>query len=445
MGRARDVSIGVAKSAADTAIGLGELVHRIPGVSRAVESVYDFFGVPGVNAQQSFPAARALVQPANEAQQTGFYGGQLAQFALPTGGVTRAVKVASQVGTAGALTAAQGGGVKESAVAAGASTLIPGAGAVRRGAKVIADQAEPLVRAAIKPTVASLKRITGAGNMDAKANALVRFIIDNGLTTADKARDLFLKTEHELQRILAVKNAPTDAATRAARYLEALERSAAKQGLGADDVATINKAAAELLEGPLGKDVITMVPTPHPTLVGANGNPITVLRPHVTRELRPDVPANEALGSARASSRWKTRKSWGEQKGATTEAVKAVERAERDAVKVAVPEARALLQTEGKALQAEDVLGRMAQRAGNRDVASLPAQVIAAGEIARGGVPILAFASNWLRNNQLKAGMWADSLGKAIQAGNAPMVADILKKLGVGASSQAMRSAPATP
>lgn len=435
-----DAGAGVGKGAANTVIGLGELVHGIPGVSAAVDAAYGQLGL----SAHAFPAARAAVAPTSTAQKVGFYGEQIAESLLPVGAAGK-VKTAAEIGKAALLTGAQGGTKGEAATSAALSAVVPGAGAVRRAGQAIAETAEPLVRAAIKPTVTSLRRIAGssAQGLDAKANALVRFIIDHRLTTAEKARALFQETEHELQRVLSVKNAPTDAATRAERYLQALERSAAKQGLGAEDVAQINRAAAELLEGPMGKDVVTMVPTPHPSLVGANGQPITVMRPQVTRGLRPDVPAAEALESARSSSRWTTRKSWGEQKGATTEAAKAVERAQRDAVKTAVPEAKALLQTEGKSLQAAEALDRMAQRAGNRDAVSLPAQVIAAGEIAHGGVPLLAFASNWLRNNQMKAGIWADVLGKAIQRGNAPLVADVLKRLGVGVSSQAMRT-PAT-
>ena len=270
----------------------------------------------------------------------------------------------------------------------------------------------------------------------------VRFIIDNRLTTADKARDLFQEAERELQRLLTARNAPTDAATRAQRYLEALERSAAKQGLAADDVAQINRAAGELLEGQMGRDVFLMVPTPHPTLVGANGQPIIVLRPKVTRELRPTVPAQEALESAQASSKWSTRKQWGEQKGATMEAAKAVERAQRTAIKEAVPETRALFRTQTQALSAEEILDRMAQRAANRDIVSLPAHMIAAGEMARGRVPLLAFVTNWLRNNQLPVGIWADRLATAIERQDVAAVSAILGRLGVGVSTQV--AGPAT-
>jgi hypothetical protein len=431
-----DVGIGAAKGVANTVAGLGELVHRIPGVTPAVDALY---GRPV--SQEAFAAARRVTQPTTPAQRVGYTVEQMGEFFLPTGATK--LKLASEAAKSAVLTLAQSGSPATAATSAGLTAVIPGAGAVRRGAQALRESAEPLVQAALKPTLASLKRITGAGGLDAKATALVRFIIDRKLTTPEKARQLFAETEHELQRVLRLKNAPTDAATRADRYLRALERSASKQGLAADDVAQINKAAAELVEGAMGRDVITMVSTPHPTLLTAQGTPILVLRPKVTRALRPDVPATEALESARASSRWTTRKAWGEQKGATTESAKAVERAQRDAVKEAVPDARRLLQTEAKSLQSADALERMAQRTGNRDAVSLPTHVIAAGELATGRVPVLAFAANWLRNNQMKAGIWADVLGRAIEKGNAPLAADILKKLGVGGASQVMRPATA--
>jgi hypothetical protein len=127
-------------------------------------------------------------------------------------------------------------------------------------------------------------------------------------------------------------------------------------------------------------------------------------------------------------------------KGASTEASKAVERAQRDAVK-ANPEigddVKAVLAREGKAIQARKVLDTAAHRAANRDAVSLPAWVVAGPELAQGKVPIMAFAANWLRNNQLKAGIWADQLGSAIQRGHTPDVVQILKRIGVSLPSQA--------
>jgi hypothetical protein len=340
--------------------------------------------------------------------------------------------MAAQGATGAAVATAQGGDPTSAAISgAVAPAAVRGAVGV---ARAVGRAAEPLVRAAIKPTVTAMRQVAGGGpraGLDEKASRLVKFIIDNKVTTADKARAIFDDAEKELQRVLTAKNPPTDAPQRALRYLQALERSAQRQGLGAEDVATIRGAMSDLLEGSMGKTVTTMVPKPHPTLVDQYGQPITTQVAQTSRALRTDVTAAESLDSARASGQWQTRKSWGEQKGAGKEAAKAVERAQRDAVKTAVPDAKPLLQRESQAIQAREVLDRMAFRQGNREAVSLPAHVLAAGELASGRVPVLAYASNWLRNNGLKAGIYADALRKAIESGNAQQTARILERIGV--------------
>jgi hypothetical protein len=316
-----------------------------------------------------------------------------------------------------------------------------------------AEKAPAAVRSALKPTVAALKRIAGASfeGIDAKAETLMRWILDNRVTTPDKARTIFHEAEFELQRVLGVKNAPTDEPTRVARYLAALERSAQRQRLPASDVASVRNAAAEVIQGSLGEDVVKMVPKPHPTLVDASGKPVTVLIPETTRVLRQSTPATEALDAARASSRWQTNRQWGQPQSSGMEARKAVERAGRDAVKAAVPEAKPLLQRESMAIKAEEILDRAKQRAANRDQISLPAIAAAAPEMAikaaqgRMPIPVMGFAVNWLRNNQLKAGIYADRLAKAIERNDAPQVAFILQRLGVSVSPQLMQPAAAAP
>jgi hypothetical protein len=94
------------------------------------------------------------------------------------------------------------------------------------------------------------------------------------------------------------------------------------------------------------------------------------------------------------------------------------------------------------AIKAKDLLDRMAFRQANRDAVSLPAHVIAAGELASGRLPLMAFAANWLRNNQMKAGIWADQLASAIRRGDAPSTMGIMTKLGLGTEAwNAMTSA----
>lgn len=435
VGAVADAGVGLAKSAAGAVIGLGDMMAR---PLRMVPGVREYVATP----EEVASARDAFATPTTTAQQVGKTVGDVAQFFTPVGASGK-IKVAAGIGRDILVAAAQGGTAGDVALSGAASAVIPGAGAVKQVASSLKASANPLVRAAIKPTVTSLRRISGGGGLDAKAERLVSFIVDHRLTTANKARALFVTAEQELTGLLAKAGTKTDAATRAERYLVALERSAAKQGLPASDVAQIRNAAAELLQGPMGEDVVTMVTKAHPTLVDQFGKPLRVLVPETSRGLRAAVPADEALSSARSSSRWSTNKQWGEQKGTAIEAQKAVERAQRDAVKQAVPEARDLLRTESMSLKSEEVLDRMAQRAGSRDAISLPAHVIAAGELATGRVPVIAFAANWLRNNQLKAGVWAKSLGDAIEQGNASKVAFILERVGVAGASQMMRT-PAT-
>lgn len=405
-----------------------------------------------------------LFDPRNAAESAGQFVEQSAEFLAPGGLVKRGVQAAATHGpraaraarlalegaTAGSVASVQGASPGEAGATAALGAFIPGGGAVTRTQKFLERKSQDLVRAAIKPTVTAMQRVAGASidGINAKASQLVNFIIENKVTTADKARQIVADAERELTQILAAKNAPTDAPQRAIRYLESLERSAAKQGLPVSDVATLRNAAAEVLQSGLGEDVVRMVPKPHPTLVsaqiGPNGKPVPlmVLMPETTRALRTDVMADEALTRARATSKWDTRKSWGEQKGAQTEASKTVERAERDAVKEAVPETRPVLKRQGQAIQTAKVLDRSEFRQANRDAVSLPAHVIAAGELASGRPPVVAFAANWLRDNQLKAGVWANGLAKAIERNDVSAVAAILKKIGVGVGSQAMRPVP---
>lgn len=460
---AKDNAIGLVQSGVGAFTGLGNLVHQIPGVTQAVDTLY---GTPGVS-EQAFAEAQQATTPQNSAQATGKAVGDIAQYFVPSSGAAKvatgitaklapligsgkvaqaAARIVPRMGTeaaaSGAVAGVQG---SDPTVAATMGAAVPLAGgAVTATAKKIGALAHPLVRAAIKPTVTAMRQVAGASvtGLDAQAERLVGFIVDNRLMNAGQARTMVTAAENDLTKLLANKNAVTDAPQRAIRYLEALERSARKQGLPAADVGTIRNAAAEVLQSGLGEDVITMVSKPHPTLLGPNGKPIMVLVPQTTRALRTDVMADEALERARANSKWDTKKAWGEQKGAQLEASKAVERAERDAVKAAVPEAKDILAKQGMAIQTAKVLDRAEFRQGNRDALSLPGTVMAAGEIASGKLPIMGMAVNWLRDNQLKAGIWADRLSKAIERNNVGEVAAILARFGVATTGQMIRPAP---
>lgn len=449
-----DLYAGFAKEVGARAVQLGRLVHKIPGVDALLGSIPED------------ASDRLGLVPSNPGQKTGQSMEQIAEFMVPSAGaenlaasvaakvaprfvnaprfVQAAAKLAprmvTQGASAGAVTAAQGGNPVTGAII-GATGPVIGAGTTAT-AQAVGGMAAPMVRAAIKPTITAMRRVAGATaeGLDAKASSLVNFIIDKGLTTAAKAHVLITNAETELQRVLKTSTAVTDAPTRALRYLDALEKSAAKQALPAEDVAILRNAAAEVLEGKLGKDEITMVLKPHPTLVKPDGQPFMVLTPETARVPRVDVSPQEAMDLARSNSRWSTRKQWGEQKGATMEASKAIERAERDAVKIAVPEARPILADYSKGIQAKEVLDRMQFRQANREGIGMPEKIMAGAEMASGKLPVLAIASNWLRNNGLKGGIWADRLSKAVQQQNVTEVSSILNRLGVS-----LTAASATP
>jgi hypothetical protein len=267
-----------------------------------------------------------------------------------------------------------------------------------------------------------------------KADKLAQFIVDNGITSREAAHAIITRAEGRIQQAVSGSKTPTDAPQRAAQYLAELEKSAARQGLGVDDVATIRAAAAELLQSsPLSESVPAQVPAPMGTIMA--GGPTTV--PGTTRALRTDVLPDEALEIARGSSKWDTRRSWGEQKGASKEASKAVERGVRDAVKDAVPETRPHFQDQRMAIQARDALDRMALREGNREPISPFDVTTGAVEVMHHGVPVLAIARHILRENKLKLGVWAKRLEQAVERNDGATAAAILDRFGIARATTA--------
>lgn len=456
MGRATaaeapDLAIGAAKGAANTAIGAGELAHDyLPGVSAVNEAIY---GELPPNVFQS--AREQFATPANPTQQIGFAGEQAAEYLVPAAAGERLAAKAHSLlartatrsgvgaGTNAGVAAAQGTDPTTAALFGGA---VPAAASAAHGVvRTVGATAPRLVRSAIKPTVTAMKQTAGASRsgINAQADRLVRFILDNEITTPQQAQALIEDAEREIQRLAGGFRGATDAPQRAQRYLQALERSAAKQGLPSDDVAIIRHKAKELLDAsPLSEDVATMRLRDSPSgLVDPSGRPAQVEVAETTRALRTDVAPDEALEIARGSSRWSTRKKWGEQKGAATEADKAVERASRDAVKTAVPETKPLLARQGQAIETRNVLDRMAFREANREPVSPFDVMTGAVEMSHGNAPVLSMGRAWLRDNKLKAGIWAKRLEKALDRRDAGEVSSILARFGVGADQQRRRPA----
>lgn len=406
---------------------------------------------PGI---ETLGEAPQWMGPANEGEALGYALEQGGEFMLPAKGITAAADAAAKYGTvakvaakvlgeaagAGTVSAVHGGNPLEAAAVAAAFPFADlGLTAAGNAAGRVAPK---LVRSAIKPTVTAMKQQAGASvsGINAQADRLVKFILDKGITSAGKAQKIIDDAETEIASLLTdAKGVATDAPQRAQRYLQALEESASRQGLPADDVATIRGKMKELLQSsPLSRDAkqIVLEESPH-GLVDQYGNPVLVPVEKTTRELRDDVDPLEAMGIARSSSKWGNKKQWGEQKGAATEASKAVERAARDSVKRSVPGATAPLQREGQAIKARDVLDRQAFREANRDTLGLPAHALAAG-----GHNVLALASNWLRSNGTRTGVWAKRLSDAVNSGDAKAAREILVKLGVATGAESLEPLP---
>ena len=466
----KNIAVGAGKGAARTATGLGRLTHMIPGVSPAVDALYGLFGGDTHSAEAFAQPGAAETElgldPNGHAQKLGMFLEQMAEFMVPgalaektaTAVATKAApyvpkvlrgtaalgtRAAGQGAASAGVTAAQGGDV---GTAATVGAALPVVGKVLKGtAQVIGDRAVPFARSAAKATVTEMKQQAGASmtGINKQADRLARFIIDNRLTNPDKAQAIIDTAERDLaQALRSAGNPIVNAPQRTARYLKALEASASKQGLPAADVAIIRGKAAELLaDSRLAKDVTTTATKPTSVATRMGGGPATKTVKVKGRELRDDMRAEEALETARATSRWSTRKAYGEMKGAATEAEKAAERGSRDAVKAGVPAAKPILRRESQAILAKKVLDRKAFREANRDPLGLPAHVMAAGEIASGRPPIMAIATNLLRDKSLQLGIWADRLASAMKRNDVQEVTAIMGRLGVGATAQATKPA----
>ena len=440
-----DMVMGALKRGGDIAVNLGETLHKIPGFSKAVDTIY---GEPGLS-QQAFGEAHQFLAPVNTAQKIGGALTDTAGFMLPSMTVGNAVKTfasayptavrllaqtASQAAVGAGVSSAEGGSPVTGAVLGASGPLV--GGAAEGVAGYIGSKAVPLVRAGLKPTVTLLKSQPGASleGIDKIANRMSQFIVDRDIASPTQAEAIIKNAEVKIKALMQGNTTPTDAPTRAMRYLDAIEKSASRQGLPETDVAAIRSAGAEMIRNDLGEDVVKTVMVPSPSgLVDAAGKPVMVPSQETTRALRTTMPADEALDMARATGKWANKKAYGELKGASTEASKAIERAGRDATKAAVPEIVPLLQEQAQAIPVKEALSRQVQREANRDVLSLPGTVAAASEMAAGKLPVIGMISQWLRNNQMKAGRWAGALQRSIDSGNVPEALGIMEKIGAGA------------
>lgn len=135
-----DFATGAVKGAANTAIGLGQMVHRVPGVSTAVDALY---GTPGLS-EASFTAAREAVRPTTTAQQVGFAGEQIGEFFVPASTAAKVGRVADVAITAG-KSLAQSGSLTDAGVSGAMTAAMPAVvgavSATARGLKTGAHKA----------------------------------------------------------------------------------------------------------------------------------------------------------------------------------------------------------------------------------------------------------------------------------------------------------------
>lgn len=94
-GGVTNLAIGAVKGAGQTAVNLGKMVQKVPGVTRAVDALY---GAPGISSTAMQEADRVLT-PANTTQRVGKMGEQAAELILPARAIQRAgVEAAARYG-----------------------------------------------------------------------------------------------------------------------------------------------------------------------------------------------------------------------------------------------------------------------------------------------------------------------------------------------------------
>lgn len=151
-----DVLIGALKGGGETAINLGRMLHRVPGVSATVDAILDATMGEGDVSPEQFDAAKQYIQPTNAAQRLGKGAEQIGEL-LYAGGLvntaTRALPLAGRVLAEGAAGAAMNASQGQSATAGGVvGAAVPLAGRAVRSARALfaGAGANPVVRDAVE-------------------------------------------------------------------------------------------------------------------------------------------------------------------------------------------------------------------------------------------------------------------------------------------------------
>jgi hypothetical protein len=242
-----DLATGAAKSVAGTVAGLGEMVHRLPGVSSAVDALY---GTPGLS-QAAFSDARKATTPTNTPQAIGKGVADVAQFMVPVAGTAgRAAKVAD-VGRAAGLTMAQTGdptaALTAGALTGGINAAIP---AVKKGAGVLGERIE---RALVKATKRDIEDgFTAANVFKHKVGGTLE-------QTYVKANDRIKDLSGQLQR--ALTSMGVNGQKQQVDVLDALNKAAT--AAGANPARTVGQNTA------MGKAVESLLNELEPVLAKA--------------------------------------------------------------------------------------------------------------------------------------------------------------------------------
>lgn len=301
---------------------------------------------------------------------------------------------------------------------------------IRAVGDFIEQRAVPIVRSALKPVWAEVRKRAGVeGQMpSAVANRQAQFIVGHQLRTPEQADALVKSIGQKIDTTLAGSSGPLDTYERVPRYLSQLLKRVERQALPGSDRAAVKATAREVVEdSPLSTDVVTKVEKDVPSaILDASGRPMTrkVVENIKTRALRQDVTPSEGMDIARMTSALSTKRSWGSEAGhvGAKTAEKTIERAVRDAVKHAVPEARPLLQQQGRAMDARTLLDRANWRDANRDQIGMGGMLGVAH-----GRPLLGALLQLVKENQFRTGLAAGRYGPAIRR-NANVSADELQK-----------------
>lgn len=446
VGDAENAVIGAGKNFLKTVTTGGNLLRKVPGIKQLDEAI------------GSVELPQSAVTPKGTAQHVGAFIEDTAENVVPsmraagvatalTKGLPNAVKVGGQMLAGAAANAATGAlhGHTDPAKDAAIGAAGPFVGGAALGtARWLGRKSLPLAQAALKTPVRILKSMPGASKegIDKMSKRLANTALDERLFNSDAATEAIDETMGQVDAKLAAKaGLPTDAPTRAVRYLGGLRRGAAKSPLAEDATAAINGKEDELLRGRFGRDVqigTKQVPSP---ILGPNGQPVMTTAPVMGRGIRPSAPVQESREASLAMSKY-TPSKWGAQQNAPEEANKAVERATRDAVKSAVPETKPLFAKAQRLVKTREALRIMGQRDANRDVMSLPASAgnIAGAATGKPGAALVGFATQFLKNNQLRLGIYARDLEKALAAGDPQMIGRVLQKVGVSAATIAHES-----